>query len=50
MASFHFVSAEGSAFPLAWRLKQDGHSVTWQCTEEYYRPLGKGLVEVAAPG
>lgn len=48
MARFHFASGDGSALPLAVRLKRDGHDVTWHVRDKATREIGKGLVPHAA--
>lgn len=44
MAVFHFDSGDGSALPLAYRLKRDGHQVTFRVSDQKTAGIGKGVV------
>jgi len=44
----HVASAAGDGFCLAYRLKRDGHPVTWWCKEPGGRDIGKRLVDLRA--
>jgi phosphoribosylamine-glycine ligase len=47
--TFHLASTAGDGFCLAYRLRRDGHPVTWSVKERDGRAMGKGLVEQAEP-